>query len=284
MALTDKNIVITPNIGSASDPQIVFSGANSSTTAQNITLRAYPTSNGTLSFEGSAGQLFSITNDLANSIFSVNDVSGIPSIEVFANGQVNIATLGGNVAIGNTSDASVTTINGQTIINDTWSATTGAGEIYLNSTTGNRIEWNQQGVAAPATTTRSAGTKLTLYPEVSATAVDYALGIESNHLWISASTTNGGIKLYANTTNLFTANTSGVFMGGVAGNKVWHGGNFHTASGTAPTSPLIGQEWYDTTNDILYKYLYNGTVYAWVQITGPSGVVGLYDVNGTRVA
>ncbi|NBP58617.1 hypothetical protein EBU71_19180, partial [bacterium] len=68
MANSDKNIVITPNIGSANDPQVVFSGANASLGPQNITLRVYPTNNGTLSFEGSAGQLFSITNSLTGTI------------------------------------------------------------------------------------------------------------------------------------------------------------------------------------------------------------------------
>lgn len=101
MALTDKNIAITPNIGSADDPKIVFSGADSSTTAQNITLRAYPTSNGTLSFEGSAGQLFTITNNLTGTIYSVNDISGIPSIEVLDTGTVRVAQYGGSVALGN---------------------------------------------------------------------------------------------------------------------------------------------------------------------------------------
>ena len=100
MALTDKNIVITPNIGATDDPKIVFSGADASTAAQNITLYTYPTSNGTVSFEGSAGQLFSITNDLTGTIFSVNDVSGIPSIEVNADGTINLAEFGGNVFIG----------------------------------------------------------------------------------------------------------------------------------------------------------------------------------------
>ena len=38
MALSDKNIVITPNIGATDDPKIVFSGADASTAAQNITL------------------------------------------------------------------------------------------------------------------------------------------------------------------------------------------------------------------------------------------------------
>jgi len=101
MANSDKNIVITPNIGSANDPQVVFSGANASLGPQNITLRVYPTNNGTLSFEGSAGQLFSITNSLTGTIFSVNDVSGVPSIEVTDAGLIRLAQYGGYVAFGN---------------------------------------------------------------------------------------------------------------------------------------------------------------------------------------
>ena len=99
MANTYKNIVITPNTASSTgDPSIVFSGGNT-TVNTDITLRVYPEANGTLSFEGAAGQLFSITNDLTGSIYSVNDVSGIPSIDVQANGMVSLAPYGGNVAI-----------------------------------------------------------------------------------------------------------------------------------------------------------------------------------------
>ncbi len=100
MANTDKNIIITPNRGSAiADPKIQYSGANATVGPQTITLNVYPDSNGTLSWEGSAGQLFSITNSLTGTIFSVNDVSGIPSIEVFANGTIRMAQYGGNVEI-----------------------------------------------------------------------------------------------------------------------------------------------------------------------------------------
>jgi hypothetical protein len=103
MANTYKNIVITPNIGSGTDdPKITFSGANN-TVNTDITLRVYPTSNGTLSFEGSAGQLFSVTNDLTGVIFSVNDISGIPSLEIDANGRVSMAQFSGNVGIGTAS-------------------------------------------------------------------------------------------------------------------------------------------------------------------------------------
>ena len=105
MANSDKNIVITPNVGSASaDPQIVFSGANASVGPQNITVRVYPTNNGTLSVEGSAGQLFSITNSFTGTIFSVNDVSGVPSIEVLDTGLVKVAQYSGNVLLGTGTD------------------------------------------------------------------------------------------------------------------------------------------------------------------------------------
>lgn len=102
MANTDKNIVITPNIGSASDPQIVFSGADASTGAQNITLKVYPTNSGTLSIEGSAGQLFSVTNSLTGTLFAVNDISGIPSVEVLDTGIVKLAQYNGAVVVGGT--------------------------------------------------------------------------------------------------------------------------------------------------------------------------------------
>jgi hypothetical protein len=59
---------------------------------------------GTLSFSGTSGQLFSITDSLTGSIFSVNDISGIPSIEVFDDGRVVFAESTGNVLIGTITD------------------------------------------------------------------------------------------------------------------------------------------------------------------------------------
>jgi len=112
MSNLDKNIIITPNVGASDDPKIVFSAANTTSNAANITLRAYPTSNGTLSFEGSAGQLFSITNNLTGTLFSVNDISGIPSIEVLDTGRVNLAQYNGSVVIG--ANTSATTSNSNT--------------------------------------------------------------------------------------------------------------------------------------------------------------------------
>jgi hypothetical protein len=132
VANTDKDILITPNNGSSSaDPKIEFKGADASTSAQTITATAYPTNNGTLSFDGSAGQLFSITNDMTGTIFSVNDVSGIPSIEVDDDGTIRFAEYSGNVLIGTaTDDGSKLQVNGSATVSSNFTAS----NVYLAST------------------------------------------------------------------------------------------------------------------------------------------------------
>jgi hypothetical protein len=59
---------------------------------------------GTLSFSGTSGQLFSITDSLTGIIFSVNDISGVPSIEVVDDGTIRLAEFAGNVLIGTATD------------------------------------------------------------------------------------------------------------------------------------------------------------------------------------
>lgn len=108
MALSDRDIIITPNRGAASEPTILFRGADATSSAS-INLKVYNSGTvGTLSFEGSSGQLLSITDSMSGSIFSVNDVSGIPSIEVFDTGEVRLAQYNGYVDILNSTPATST--------------------------------------------------------------------------------------------------------------------------------------------------------------------------------
>jgi hypothetical protein len=57
-----------------------------------------------LSFSGNSGQLFSITDSLTGTIFAVNDISGVPSIEVDDDGTIRLAEFSGNVLIGTATD------------------------------------------------------------------------------------------------------------------------------------------------------------------------------------
>ena len=96
-----------------------FLVAAGSSTGQHITQKAYELNSGTLSWEGSAGQLFSITNNLTSgSIFSVNDISGIPSIDVNANGTILLGPYGGNIGVGTTSPVSKLHVIGTITCND----------------------------------------------------------------------------------------------------------------------------------------------------------------------
>ena len=55
----------------------------------------------TLSFEGTEGQVFSMSPTMSSGdIFSVNDISGIQSMVVNADGTVALAPVSGNVGIG----------------------------------------------------------------------------------------------------------------------------------------------------------------------------------------
>ena len=177
MANTDKNIVITPNIGSSTaDPKIVFSGADASTAAQNITLQVYPTNNGTLSFEGNAGQLFSITNSMSGTIYSVNDVSGIPSIEVLDTGTIKLGQYSGSILLGTGTD---------------------------NGTDKLQVNGSILGTTLKATT------------------------------------------ITRNSRNVPT----------------------YVSSATAPSSPLQGDLWYNSSSDIIYQYVFDGTNLQWVDVS-----------------
>ena len=101
MANSDKDILITPNSGSSTvDPKIEYVGADSSANDTITVETQFDGSKSTLSFEGSAGQLFSVSNDLSGTLFAVNDGSGIPSIEVDSDGEIRLAEFSGNVGIG----------------------------------------------------------------------------------------------------------------------------------------------------------------------------------------
>jgi len=100
MANSDKDILITPNKGTSSIPEVSFVGQ------VNSPIRLRVLDDNTLSFEGSAGQLFSINNNLTTgTIFAVSDVSGVPGLAYDANGALKLVPFNGVAMVGGTTTA-----------------------------------------------------------------------------------------------------------------------------------------------------------------------------------
>ena len=96
-----QDIKITP---ATNDPQILFRGSGAVDTAVELNvLSSYQSGTGSgtaILFEGQEGQLFSITDNLSSgTLFSVADITGLPSLEVDASGDVKLAEYGNSVSV-----------------------------------------------------------------------------------------------------------------------------------------------------------------------------------------
>lgn len=87
---------------------------------------------------------------------------------------------------------------------------TGAGQIYLSGSTGNRIDYAPVGLNTPTLTARSVGTKITLWPALDTSGVDYAIGTENNAIWTSVYDSSKSFKWYAGSTNIMALSGTGV--------------------------------------------------------------------------
>lgn len=123
---------------------LVFSGASNTS----ITLRTSP--NGILSFDGGAGSLLTVSNNILGQIFSVNDISGFPIIEVTANTVpsntfIQMGQFGTRVSIGtNTTPNSSLTVTGNSTISavDLQQAASPQALGYLRTPSGTRFSYN----------------------------------------------------------------------------------------------------------------------------------------------
>ena len=203
--------------------------AAGSSTGQHIAQKAYELNSGTLSWEGSAGQLFSITNNLTSgSIFSVNDVSGIPSIDVNADGTVSIAAYGGNLGIGTTNPTSKLHVQGNArITGKLYDFNNGAGSTgQVLQSIGTGISWttfsggatvnnSPSGTYYPTMSSATSGTFSTAF--VSSTVLTFVTSTGT----LSATAFSGS---GANLTSLTAGNLSGTIPSGVLGNSTLYVG------------------------------------------------------------
>ena len=111
----------------------------------------------------------------------------------------------------NSAPSTVMTLNpSQVSLFQTLSATsaTFTGDVTMSGT---KIAWSQTGVAPPipVNPTRSVGTKLVLYPIISTTNVEYAIGIDGSTMWFSVESDTRYFKWYGGTTAVATLTGAG---------------------------------------------------------------------------
>ena len=252
MALSDRDIIITPNRGASSEPIITLRGADAASSASMVMRVINSGTVSTLSFEGTSGQLFAVSDTFAGTIFSVNDVSGIPSIEVLDTGDIKLAEWNGKVRVGganNNENATSTTtgelqvvggvgvsgdvyVGGGMTVVGTLNAAVIAGSISSAATATN---------AANVSVTNDPSSASTMYPTfVSATSGNQAIRVDGSGLVWIPSTNRLGIGTTTPTSRLH-----------VAGPGNTTGGNIHLGDDVNSTSKwtyITGAHYNGATN------------------------------------
>ena len=118
-----------------------------------------------------------------------------------------------------------------------------APSIYVNGTNSGYLIYGTSGLAQgnPTFTTRSAGSKIVLYPQVGASNVDYAIGTSGSTLWLSLPNTSPTMKFsfWGGTTELMRIQGDGfVGIGTTAPTQKLHVIGNILASGTITPSDL----------------------------------------------
>ena len=123
--------------------------------------------------------------------------NGLLASSTYTNGTANVVSR----------DTSGNFTAGKITLNGAGSAT--AAHITFSGATNNWIDYGTTGSAAPAFTTRSAGAKIVLNNAISASAADYAFGIDTSTLWSGVPTTSQQFRWYGGTTIAATLSGAG---------------------------------------------------------------------------
>ena len=148
----------------------------------------------------------------------------------------NVAVSGTAVVYSN----GITAENSSIVFPGAWSPTgltVPGGFIDLTNATSNTVVFGAAGVGLPTYTTRSAGTKLVLYPQISGSSVDYGMGVAGNTLWFSIPTANSGFfDWYTGTTLLASLNGTGLLTTSAEQSA----GTKYTVTGCSTTGAIGG--------------------------------------------
>jgi hypothetical protein len=162
---------------------------------------------------------------------STLDIANVNVTTLSIGGAATALVLGATTGTLTLRNATVTT-PGQIVSTRAGSATTGDGQIFLNGATSNRIDWAATGTGAPTFTTRTDGTKVVLYPALSGSTVDYAIGIDSATMWSSIPEATSGFNFKWYGAETLVANLSGTGNFTTVGDIAVNGGDLTTTAAT----------------------------------------------------
>jgi hypothetical protein len=176
-----------------------------------------------LTFDGTTlratGSFSGSFTGIYNNLVSLGNTTAGTFQMLYASGSGTTATISGSTGVVITPNLGRITSNILQVDGTGTTATgSGVGQIYLNGGTSNLIEYNNVGVGAPTTGSRSPGTKIALWPALSTSAsTDYAIGIEGNSMWHSVPFNNstyfhlfyGGNKLVTSISGTGVISTTG---------------------------------------------------------------------------
>jgi hypothetical protein len=175
-----------------------------------------------LSWSGDAGQLFSLSDSLTGTIFSVNDVSGVPSIEVDDDGTIRLAETFGNVLIGTTIDnGNKLQVTGNVAINTTGVAS--APSLAIDNTSTSTFIHSIEALGANMTANQ---TNLIVVGKEGSTKNSGYIGYN----WAGAASDSNYVSIgHWGSDHLFRVYANGNITAGT--NTIWHAGNDGTGSG-----------------------------------------------------
>ena len=252
-----------------------ITSGNISTTA--ITGTIYTASQPAITSVGTLGSLAVTGNITSGNISGTNGVFTNVSGALITASQPNINSVGtlgnlsvtGNVITGSVYSGSYFYSNGTPYYNTGPVGATGATGIQ-----GNIGATGATGIQGNIGATGATG----IQGNIGATG---ATGIFSGNTSQQIITSNTTVSSNTTTGALIVGGGAGiagnVFAGSVYSNNYFYAngsviksGGTSTSSSTAPTSPGIGDIWYNTTTDVVYRYTNDGVSSYWIDITGPT--------------
>ena len=232
------------NSGSSGESKLVMTGGSVgiNTNSPSARLDVYQSGSSVFNVAGSQGQLFSITDSLSGSLMSVNDISGIPILEVFSDDRVVAGTFGSNALVVNGSSVGIGTASPSTrleVASET-EAITIRTSYPSNSSQRGALLWKDPANITGAIDTRYDGTTVDMH-----FGSLYNSGYNSTTRLVikgngdvGIGTTDFGLSSFSNWNNLRLGKTANLF--------------FHTSTNTFGFN--VGRNFY-FASDASYKYL-----------------------------